>query len=185
MTSIGQKNVTQQMSSWKSPYRLISACKPRSASNSSTSRYESEKRRYQPTARRITCGSNCRHLNRSQTEDARRSIRPAYHGGDCKVATLPSGVRRAPGPVCCTASFLVCLESLSDSFSYRTHLPFDSKVATLPHRRQRGGPSGGVLSFHGLFQCKRYKGSVSPSIIRDFRGALIGRADKGWLLRLC
>jgi restriction system protein len=38
---------------------------------------------------------------------------------------------------------------------------------------------GGILSFHVLFQCKRYKGSVSASIIRDFRGALIGRADKG------
>ena len=37
----------------------------------------------------------------------------------------------------------------------------------------------GILSFHVLFQCKRYKGSVFPSIIRDFRGALIGRADKG------
>ena len=52
-----------------------SARKPRSASNSSNSRYESEKRKYQPTARRITSGSNCRHLKRPQTEDARRSIR--------------------------------------------------------------------------------------------------------------
>jgi DDE domain len=39
-----------------------------------------------------------------------------------------AGVRQAAGPVCCTASFLVCLESRSDSFSYRTHLPFESKV---------------------------------------------------------
>ncbi len=38
---------------------------------------------------------------------------------------------------------------------------------------------GGMLSFHVLFQCKKYKGSVSPSAIRDFRGALDGRADKG------
>jgi restriction system protein len=30
-----------------------------------------------------------------------------------------------------------------------------------------------------LFQCKRYKESVSPSHIRDFRGAMQGRADKG------
>jgi restriction system protein len=37
----------------------------------------------------------------------------------------------------------------------------------------------GLLSFHVLFQCKRYKGSVSPSQIRDFRGALQGRAEKG------
>lgn len=38
---------------------------------------------------------------------------------------------------------------------------------------------GGVLSFHVVFQSKRFKGSVSPSLIRDFRGAMIGRADKG------
>ncbi|BHH81918.1 restriction endonuclease [Desulforhopalus sp. 52FAK] len=38
---------------------------------------------------------------------------------------------------------------------------------------------GGVLSFHVVFQCKRYSGSVSSSAIRDFRGAMIGRADKG------
>jgi restriction system protein len=37
----------------------------------------------------------------------------------------------------------------------------------------------GVLSFHMIFQCKRYKGSISPSQIRDFRGAMQGRADKG------
>ncbi|HEY4245550.1 MAG TPA: restriction endonuclease [Lacunisphaera sp.] len=41
---------------------------------------------------------------------------------------------------------------------------------------------GGILSFHVLFQCKRYKGSVSPAIVRDFRGALVGRADKGLLI---
>jgi len=38
---------------------------------------------------------------------------------------------------------------------------------------------GGLLSFHMLFQCKKYQGSVSAGAIRDFRGALIGRADKG------
>ncbi|WP_165041320.1 restriction endonuclease [Dysgonomonas sp. ZJ709] len=37
----------------------------------------------------------------------------------------------------------------------------------------------GLLSFHVIFQCKRYKGTVSPSQIRDFRGAMQGRADKG------
>jgi restriction system protein len=36
-----------------------------------------------------------------------------------------------------------------------------------------------LVSFKVLFQCKRYKGSVSPSAIRDFRGAMAGRADKG------
>ena len=37
----------------------------------------------------------------------------------------------------------------------------------------------GLLSFHVVFQCKKYQGSVSASDIRDFRGAIIGRADKG------
>lgn len=37
----------------------------------------------------------------------------------------------------------------------------------------------GLLSFHVLFQCKRYRGSVGPSEIRDFRGAMVGRSDKG------
>lgn len=37
----------------------------------------------------------------------------------------------------------------------------------------------GFMSFHVLFQCKRYKGSVGSGEIRDFRGAMVGRADKG------
>jgi restriction system protein len=41
---------------------------------------------------------------------------------------------------------------------------------------------GGVLSFHVIFQCKRYKDSVSAAVVRDFRGAMVGRADKGLLI---
>lgn len=41
---------------------------------------------------------------------------------------------------------------------------------------------GGLLSFHVIFQCKRYKGSVTASQVRDFRGAMVGRADKGLLI---
>lgn len=41
---------------------------------------------------------------------------------------------------------------------------------------------GGLLSFHIVFQCKRYSGSVSAKHIRDFRGAMVGRADKGLLI---
>jgi restriction system protein len=37
----------------------------------------------------------------------------------------------------------------------------------------------GFMSFHVVFQCKRYKGTISASQIRDFRGAMVGRADKG------
>ncbi len=38
------------------------------------------------------------------------------------------------------------------------------------------------VSFKVLFQCKRYSGSVTPSQVRDFRGAMMGRADKGIIL---
>jgi restriction system protein len=38
---------------------------------------------------------------------------------------------------------------------------------------------GGLLSFHIIFQCKRYIGSVPSKEIRDFRGAMVGRTDKG------
>jgi restriction system protein len=41
---------------------------------------------------------------------------------------------------------------------------------------------GGLLSFHVIFQCKRYRGSVTVSQVRDFRGAMVGRADKGLLV---
>lgn len=37
----------------------------------------------------------------------------------------------------------------------------------------------GFLSFRILFQCKRYAGSVPSKEIRDFRGAIDGRAEKG------
>jgi restriction system protein len=37
----------------------------------------------------------------------------------------------------------------------------------------------GFMSFHVIFQCKKYQGSVGAPEIRDFRGAMVGRADKG------
>ena len=36
-----------------------------------------------------------------------------------------------------------------------------------------------LVSFQVYFQCNRWKGSVGSKEIRDFRGALQGRADKG------
>ena len=36
-----------------------------------------------------------------------------------------------------------------------------------------------LISFQVYFQCKRWNGSVGSKEIRDFRGALQGRADKG------
>jgi restriction system protein len=60
---------------------------------------------------------------------------------------------------------------------------------TVTGRSGDGGIDGiGVLkinpfvTFKVLFQCKRWKGVVGSSQVRDFRGAMIGRADKGLLL---
>ena len=39
-----------------------------------------------------------------------------------------------------------------------------------------------LVSFKVLFQCKRYSGAVGASQIRDFRGAMTGRADKGIII---
>jgi restriction system protein len=39
-----------------------------------------------------------------------------------------------------------------------------------------------LLSFQVIFQCKRWQGSVGSSVVRDFRGAMVGRADKGLII---
>ena len=56
-------------------------------------------------------------------------------------------------------------------------------------RSQDGGIDGhGILrvnplvSFYVYFQCKRYSHPVGSPVVRDFRGAMVGRADKGIIL---
>ncbi|HEY7088617.1 MAG TPA: restriction endonuclease [Tepidisphaeraceae bacterium] len=39
-----------------------------------------------------------------------------------------------------------------------------------------------LVSMKVLFQCKRYAEAVGPSVVRDFRGSLAGRAEKGIIL---
>lgn len=63
------------------------------------------------------------------------------------------------------------------------------ETVTVTGRAGDGGIDGlGVLelshfvSVKVLFQCKRYQGSVGSPAIRDFRGAMMGRADKGLIL---
>ena len=41
---------------------------------------------------------------------------------------------------------------------------------------------GGLVNFQVVFQSKRYAGTVSAGIVRDFRGAMIGRAAKGLII---
>ncbi|WP_256386377.1 restriction endonuclease [Mycobacterium sp. GA-1841] len=39
-----------------------------------------------------------------------------------------------------------------------------------------------LVSFPVFFQCKRYVGSVGAGAVRDFRGAMMGRGDKGLII---
>lgn len=39
-----------------------------------------------------------------------------------------------------------------------------------------------LVSFPVYFQCKRYRGTVPPSAVREFRGAIQGRGEKGLLI---
>lgn len=39
-----------------------------------------------------------------------------------------------------------------------------------------------LVSFPTYFQCKRFAGSVSSSVVRDFRGAMSGRGEKGLII---
>jgi restriction system protein len=39
-----------------------------------------------------------------------------------------------------------------------------------------------LVSFQVFFQSKRWRGSVGPNVVRDFRGAMVGRADKGLII---
>jgi restriction system protein len=60
--------------------------------------------------------------------------------------------------------------------------------ATVMGRSGDGGIDGlgvyrlSLVSFPVYFQCKRYRGSVGPAVVRDFRGAMAGRGDKGLII---
>jgi restriction system protein len=41
---------------------------------------------------------------------------------------------------------------------------------------------GGFISFNVLFQSKRHRDNIGPDVVRDFRGAMVGRADKGLII---
>lgn len=76
-----------------------------------------------------------------------------------------------------------------ERFSQRLLRESGFQEVTVTGRSGDGGIDGlGILqvnplvSFKVLFQCKRYTGPVTPSQVRDFRGAMQGRADKGIII---
>ena len=62
------------------------------------------------------------------------------------------------------------------------------RVEVTPIGKDGGIDGFGVLqinpfvSFKVIFQCKRYKGTVSRAQVGDLRNAMIGRADKGIMI---
>jgi restriction system protein len=96
----------------------------------------------------------------------------------------------APTPVNYRQQVLAILRSLPASgferFCQRLLRESGFQEVTVTGRSGDGGIDGiGILqvsplvSFKVLFQCKRFAGTVAPTHVRDFRGAMQGRADKG------
>lgn len=107
---------------------------------------------------------------------------------DEESETAPPTEERDAGPA--ARSLLDVLRSLSpegfERVSQRLLRESGFERVIVTGRSGDGGIDGhGILqvnpfvSFTVLFQCKRYTGAVSSSQVRDFRGAMVGRADKG------
>jgi restriction system protein len=76
-----------------------------------------------------------------------------------------------------------------ERFARRLLRESDFEEVTVTGRSGDGGIDGvGILqvnalvSFKVLFQRKKYSGAVTAGHVRDFRGAMQGRADKGIIL---
>lgn len=104
---------------------------------------------------------------------------------------VPEGVE--PPPQSASPQLLPLLQSLSpagfERLCQRLLLEHGFQRVKVTGRSGDGGIDGegileinALLSFKVMFQCKRYQGSVGSKEIRDFRGAMVGRADKGIFL---
>jgi restriction system protein len=76
-----------------------------------------------------------------------------------------------------------------EHFAQRLLRESDFEEVRVTGRSNDGGIDGdGILkvnpfvSFRVLFQCKRWSSSVGAEVVRDFRGAMAGRADKGIII---
>jgi restriction system protein len=114
-------------------------------------------------------------------------------GGDEEADAAPSPSGAVPTSGKNREELARTLQSLSaagfERFCQRLLRESGFQEVAVTGRSGDGGIDGiGVLqvnplvSFKVLFQCKKYAGSVSPGQVRDFRGAMTGRADKGIIL---
>lgn len=125
---------------------------------------------------------------------AERKMRPkAGDAEDPVEESSPDAAVAAQGPSNHREALLAILKSLPaagfERLCQRLLRESGFQHVTVTGRSGDGGLDGtGVLevnpfvSFRVLFQCKRYTGVVTPAQVRDFRGAMAGRADKGIIL---
>jgi len=123
---------------------------------------------------------------------AERKARPSADAGE-ESFDSPSPEAAAQGPSNHRERLLATLKSLPaagfERLCQRLLREAGFQHVTITGRSGDGGLDGnGVVevnafvSFRVLFQCKRYSGAVVPAQVRDFRGAMAGRADKGIIL---
>lgn len=101
------------------------------------------------------------------------------------VATLPLIVN---GRANCLLPSARCRRTLFERLCQLVLREHGFTEVEVTQRGADGGIDGkgvlriGLVSFQVVFQCKRYEGSVGSGQIRDFRGAMVGQAEKGLFL---
>ena len=120
-----------------------------------------------------------------ETRRARRKKADADEGDD---ATLPDGTADEDWRDTLLENLLEMEPDGFERLSQRLLREAGFVNATVTGRTGDGGIDGigvyrlSLVSFPVFFQCKRYRGSVRASAVRDFRGAMAGRGDKGLLI---
>ena len=124
----------------------------------------------------------------AQLREARKG-KKAAEGGDEEIAgDGEEGAGRRDWKEQLIEQLLAILPDRFERLSRRLLREAGFVSATVTGRSGDGGIDGigvyrlSLVSFPVFFQCKRYKGSVGASAVRDFRGAMSGRGDKGLLI---
>jgi restriction system protein len=119
-----------------------------------------------------------------EARQARRRRQPT----DDDDSTLPDGEGNEDWRDTLLESLLAMEPDKFERLSQRLLREAGFVNATVTGRTGDGGIDGigvyrlSLVSFQVFFQCKRYRGSVRAGAVRDFRGAMAGRGDKGLLI---
>ncbi len=131
------------------------------------------------TSGSIRCSTavSCR---RSSTCSDRARLPALGQGAGRGRVLLMEGSARRPGPRAPTGG--------SERLAQRILREAGFVNVTVTGKSGDGGIDGvgvyrlSLVSFPVYFQCKRYRGTVTADAARDFRGAMVGRGEKGLLI---